>query len=320
MKRPNGVIAIAVVAILGSLGVLAMATLMAFSFLMIQANPAMSSQSLIGPANLQTIMLVEVVVFFAFGVFGIVAAIGLLRLKNWARTAFLVFSGILVGGSVGAVAMMIFMGMSDNAFPGMPPEARGMLPAVLVIIVFFEILLAGLALWWLIYLTRQPIRVVFLGEDAAAQPRRGPLSVTILGWMMLIGGVPLLLSSFFSFPILVLGILLEGWPAHIATAIVGLVCILAGAGIVRWRAQAYPLALGFTVLGALNGLSMALVPGARAHYLDVVLRTMPDTPGVDKSFQLSTMTPLMTLGFAVAAVQLYILIAKRRAFLDACNR
>src|SRR5512147_2710603 len=98
MKRSSGVIASAVIAIIGSLLILLLSVSMAFNWVIMRSNPDFLAQARnmpMSPSSLAALALVEAVVFFVLGVIGIVCSIALLRLKNWARVSFLIFGGLL---------------------------------------------------------------------------------------------------------------------------------------------------------------------------------------------------------------------------------
>src|SRR5262245_25081289 len=120
MKRSGSVIASAVISIIGSLGTLVLGIGLVVSAIVARSSPQFREAAGSTPIDLTIVLLVEGVVLLAFGVFGIVSAIGLLRLKNWARICFLVFAGLLC-----AFSIMAMIGTLMAAFiaPGMmPPE------------------------------------------------------------------------------------------------------------------------------------------------------------------------------------------------------
>jgi hypothetical protein len=141
-----------------------------------------------------------VVFYVGFGVWGVVSAIGLLRMRNWARICFAVFGGILclfsIFGAFGSLMAMQFVPRTLPSGNNVPSE---LLTGIFVIFGIVALLCAGLGIWWLIYFNRSRVKVQFLGEAAAAEPRRFPLSITIIAWMLLVGGVMGLLGLVFMF-------------------------------------------------------------------------------------------------------------------------
>src|ERR1700704_2840660 len=97
MKRSGGITASAVISIAGSVVSILFGGLMVMTAIISRIRPLPS------PASDQPVLTVSPVLMFAimsifyvaFGIWGIVSAIGLLRLRNWARICFAVFGGIL---------------------------------------------------------------------------------------------------------------------------------------------------------------------------------------------------------------------------------
>ena len=92
MSRPIAVIASAVVAILGSIVTLVFAVAGIASMFVetSQSRPPTSTASVLAGAAM----------FIALGIIGVWTSVGLFRLRPWARTSILVFSGFLAAGSL----------------------------------------------------------------------------------------------------------------------------------------------------------------------------------------------------------------------------
>jgi hypothetical protein len=137
------------------------------------------------------IMVAFISIFYAgSGAWGIVSAIGLLRLRNWARICFAVFGGILclfsLFGVLGSLAAMRFVPETLPAGNNVPP---GLITGMFVALGVIALLCAALGIWWIIYFNRPKVRVHFLGEDAASAPRQFPLSIAIIAWILVVGGL-----------------------------------------------------------------------------------------------------------------------------------
>jgi hypothetical protein len=273
------------------------------------------------PIDMTTIVIGEAVLFLVLGVFGIVAGIFLILLKNWARIAFLVFGGVVAAmagfGVLGGLVLMVstWGAPMPNFGAEMPPAFMTFVYGFIVVTYLF---LGGLGVWWLRYLTRHPVRVAFLGEAGAALPRRGPLSVTIIAWVMLVSGCLWPLVFVLTYPIMLFGVLLQGWEARLAIALLGIVTLIAGAGLLRWRAGAYPLAMGLLIVGGLNVLSYFVIPGAFTRFQEALTALFPQTSGMNAFVPSAYLKFAVAMGFVYVGVPLYFLIVNRRAFLDAC--
>ena len=107
MKRPAGVTAAAIVAMLGSLCVLLVCAFMA-------AGLAMARRQAADVAIPLAAVVVVVLIGLGLAGLGVATAVGLLKLKRWARTSILVFSGIS-----GSISLLASIGM---AFLPIPPS------------------------------------------------------------------------------------------------------------------------------------------------------------------------------------------------------
>ncbi len=192
MKRSAGIIVSAIIAILGSVALSGFGAIAAIVGIAIRWNPALLPQQQgipQPPIPVSIVLFMESILFVALGTFGIIAAIGLLRLKNWARMSFIVFSGILcffcIVGVFGTLLVMLMMPHIAPADPNVPPS---FLTAVFAFYLVLELAVGALAVWWLIYFTRRRMKEQFLSPAEAAMPLRGPLSVTIIAWLLVVGG------------------------------------------------------------------------------------------------------------------------------------
>ena len=104
-KPSAGITASAVIALLGSVLAVLFAGLMMLSGLAVLTSTAARppDQPLPSVAAIAIMAGVE----FGFGAWGIVSAVGLLRLKNWARVCFVVFGGLLAFFSFSAAGGLI---------------------------------------------------------------------------------------------------------------------------------------------------------------------------------------------------------------------
>jgi predicted ferric reductase len=105
-NRSAGITVIAILQLIGSALLLAMSAFMAFA--MIMAAPPGNDPRL--PPMFFTAMRVVLPLFYALpAVWGIVTAVGLLQLKNWARISTIIISILLmVFGAFGILSSMVF--------------------------------------------------------------------------------------------------------------------------------------------------------------------------------------------------------------------
>ncbi|MEE8608435.1 MAG: hypothetical protein V3S55_12590, partial [Nitrospiraceae bacterium] len=75
-------------------------------------------------------------------VWGVLTAIGLFRLKRWARISLLIFAGLLV--YTGAIVVVVMLVMT---FPAQLSEEQQSLTRTVAIVIFSP--LVGIGIWWL---------------------------------------------------------------------------------------------------------------------------------------------------------------------------
>jgi hypothetical protein len=323
MKKSAGVTVAGILAIVGSVGFLAFGSFAILAGIMLQANPDLiPRQQGIPTATfpIPAVLFMESVVLFALGIFGITAAIGLLRLRNWARISFAIFGGVLCPLSVlsvlGTLMAMFVLPRIVPPDPNIPP---GLLTVLFGFYLVFELLVGALAAWWVVYFTRRKVKEQFMTPAEAGLPRRGPLSITIIAWLLAVSGGLSILYLPFSIPIVLFGIVFHGWMARILLLAFAGVGVLAGAGMLRWRPQAHSLAVGFYVFALINLLSYFVIPGAIARMSEGMMELMPQfqTPPVlpnDMLYRFGLLVGLLGTGVA-----LWFLVTRRKAFLEACK-
>jgi hypothetical protein len=249
-RRSIGVTLTAVVTLLGSVLFVLFASLM----LLLSLLPKMQPGS---PSYLRLALLLESVLFSAVAAWGITTAVGLFRLRNWSRISTIVFSVFLTlcGGS--AALSMAFITFPPA--PGTPPGLMGYIKAGLVGFYAFLTLLGG---WWLYYFNTAAARAQF--GTSIEQPESRPLSVSIIAWCLLVGGLlrlkPLsrsLAIGFYAYGA-VSGLLAAFLPGYSERTAVLLESLPAGLGeAVRSGGSA---SLSFWRPGAVAGALLCLVP------------------------------------------------------------
>ena len=256
MKRPIGITISAVIAIIGSAISVLLGVLMVVSSIMTRNTPMPPpSPDQPVPPIAPAMMAAFIAIFYAgSGAWGTVSAIGLLRLRNWARICFAVFGGILClssgFGVLGSLAAMWFLPQTLPTGDNVPP---GLITGMFVAFGAIALLCAALGIWWIIYFNRPKVRVHFLGEDAASAPRQFPLSITIISWILVVGGPFGLLGLLMvAYPFLFLGFVVHGLAARLLYLLFVVVSVASGVGMLRRRVEAHALAVGYFVFAVLN--------------------------------------------------------------------
>src|SRR5438270_8143645 len=117
------------------------------AFAMIVATPPANDPRL--PPMFFTAMRVVLPLFYALpAVWGIVTAVGLLQLKNWARISAIVFSVLLmVFGAFGVLSSMIFF-LKPPSGNGVDPKMFSIIGAVTAVFALSQI---GIGIWWMVF-------------------------------------------------------------------------------------------------------------------------------------------------------------------------
>jgi len=313
MSRSAGVTASAVIAILGSLALGAMGVLLLFSALMVNSRGIPNTPPMPVPATL--ILGIEAFMFVGFAIFGIVSAVGLLRLKKWARICFIVFAAILAFFAFSSLFGGIIVMAVPHMLPSDPNLPQGFMTGIALMMVAFALTIGALSVWWLIYFNRRKVKAEFMGEVAAALPRRGPLSITVIGWLLVIGAFATLIASLTRNPAIFLGMVIEGWGGAAIYLAFAATSLAAGIGLLKWRRWALPVAMGFYAFGFLN-TALSFMTGAFARMNELIQQRMSPVP-----YPALPSSPVLMLSLIFTVVYslviFWILISRRREFIAA---
>jgi hypothetical protein len=316
-KPSAGIIAAAVVALLGSVIAILFGGLMALSGLAVLTSA--STRSSEQPLPSVAVIAVMAGVEFAFGAWGIASAVGLLRLQNWARLSFAIFGGLLAFFSLSSAGGLV---LGAIALPStLPPNVSpGLFRAIVLVFAALSVIGFAIAIWWLVYFNCASVKAHFGAEAVAHTPRRFPLAVSIIAWMFIVGGMMTAVQMLFSYPLMLFGIVLRGWAAGLALALFAAISLSAGIGLLKKRVEAHSLAVGYSAFGIVNVLSYLVVPGSFARMQDLVRETQSSqAPGLSAADMKPFMVFITLVGLAFTSAVLVLLIRARRPFLDACQ-
>ena len=341
MRTPAGVVAAAVVlALMTAMGLLGSLASAAISLLAARGT----GEPMI-PA-VRVAMIVTALVMLAVFLFCGWTAVGLFRLRRWARYSILAIGGL----EFFATAMMgLVMILMRNAVPPPPsgPEYISM-PAMMVGMGAFYGVLSLIGVWWLAYFNLAHVRAAFAGEASPApMPRTLSLESTapipaasappppVSGWRIVIvvwACLALLSCLFFPaalamhLPMFLFGVVLRGTTAAAVVLVMLAIQLFLGVGLLRkWRAawyaallwQAYTLA--YFVAMALPGM-----PARFAAYQqelmgrwDVALTTPDRTWAVAMPEMHAVAALSMVVGAAIVVVLTMALVRQRGDYLRA---
>jgi hypothetical protein len=289
MKRSTGVTVAAIVLLLGSalgLFVTAFSTVAAFW---------LSGKTLQAPVPTQflTLELAANSFIACIEIFGIITAIGLLRLKNWARITTIVFAVITAAQSllIAVVALVIPL----PTVPDSPAHLDAFIRATMVGGCLFSL---GIGLWWLIFFTRRSVREQFQPASAsipvessasaalipavpipavpvsASKPGRAPIVVVVVAIFLLAGAPFIFIVPFIHSPAFFLGKVFYGRTGALIYVPYFLIELILGIGLLRLKRWSLPATIAFYIFGIFNGATMFFGSGRQA-YIAAMLRIMP---------------------------------------------
>jgi hypothetical protein len=307
MRRSVGITISAGVQILGGL----LTAMMAVGVLAVALGllPQVSGAQVSGPQGgpPRELLAVGGVLTLGFALLAVATAAGLLGLRPWARRSTMVFAGLL--GTMGLLQLPVVLLMPMPAQPGVPSMRPFM--------VSYCLLLAGCGAGWLFYFTRPRIRAQFAADGAPARAPGGrPLSITLVGSFVLLGGFGLAAAVLLPLPMMLLGQLVFGWAAKLACLGLAVVQLYAGVALLRLRPIGRALAIGTLALGLVNMALFQLLPGREARLQALLdanrawLGPAAATPSANGAYG-PAWTVLVGL---FSAAMIYVLVTRRAAF------
>jgi uncharacterized membrane protein (DUF2068 family) len=277
VKRLPGVIVSAVVLILVSLLPLLTALGVSFAaFAFRHAAPTARSAQV--PSWVGGVLLAEGVVFLLIGLWGWITAYGLLMMRRWARISMLVIGGGLVFFNLFSALislLLCFVPLPGTPANGADPaSAQKIVHGVFIGMALFELVLAGIGVWWLVYFLRRSVVEAFAAGAANLQPSRRPLPIAVLAVLTAFGAVICLPLAFLPFPAFVAGALLSGWPKTLLLLAYVIVCALAAYGLWSLREWGRRLAMVLLGLGLVNTAICLIHPYKMLDYSRELNRSM----------------------------------------------
>lgn len=301
MKRPVAVTASAIVAILGSIFVFLLAVVAVASLFIETTKPK--------PPNTAQFVIVGAVMFTALAGIGIWTAVGLFRLRQWARTSILVFAVFVAVSSIFTLLVTMAVPMPPDISAGTERVLRQTMAAA------FGIPLA-IAVWWLIQFNRLSTKAAFASPIAEVASRR-PLSITVIAWMSIFGGASCVLGILTSTPLFLFGVNFGGWTGGVIYAFLGALSLYIGKGLLDLRERGRVLAIVWFAFSFVHSSLVALVPSLQKGMLELQgghEQNQPNPIAFDGGGMLSL---IFAFGAIVAAAAIWFLIRSRGSFVRA---
>src|SRR5712691_626673 len=264
-KPSASTIAAAIVAILAGLFVLLCCSLAFFGTLLntLPANPV-EAQPFVRSAMLATLGLM-----MCLAIFGIATGIGLILLRNWARTSALIWGGLCVFFGAIGIPIVFFIPLVPRA--NVPNLSADSMQSVRWILLFFYGLPLIAGIWWLILFNRKTVKAQFAATTTSTGPGRTqrsrcPLPVAVLAWFYITSILNLLFLPFLPFhvPTFVFGRVLSGSAGVTVLMLSSLAFAAAGVGLLKLKLWSYSLTLGLQVFWLASGAVSVLSPNYNA--------------------------------------------------------
>jgi len=312
MKRTFGIIFSGVLLLLGALFQLLLAFGMAFAGIFLHKQIASGKLPGSSPASASVLgwmpiaMYVLCAVFVAVAVWEILTAVGLFRVRRWARYSVLIIGGILAVFSL--ISLLLTLAMLLAPLPGAAGmNASGVHSAQAATRVFFGVIAlihlvrCAIGVFWLVYFNKKRVRDIFAGLPGQAPESPRPLLISILAVFTLIGAVSCLLAVFIPFPGAFFGLILHGWE-KVALYLV-YAALLGAAGIGLWRLEEWGrrLAMALQALHLAQYVVYIVYPSLILHVTAEINQSM-HLPQPQSQLPFQQMILSLSFGFGILFV------------------
>jgi hypothetical protein len=193
--------------------------------------------------------------FVALTAWGIITAVGLFRMRLWARYSVLVIGGgLAVIGMVSMLVMLVMLVMMAVPMPASTgadaAQVHAMMKIVLGCVVAVYALITAVGVFWLVYFNLKKVRDAFAGALGETVKSRRPLPISVLAVLLLTGAPCCLLAAFLPFPAALFGLMLHGWGK--AAVYLAFTALAVAAGVGLWRLEEW----GRRLMLALQALAL----------------------------------------------------------------
>ncbi len=294
----------------------------------------------------------------ALNIFGIFVGAYIIRRRNWARIAILIWGGLMTFFSATTIVTTLLV-LSN--MPATLPNAGNIAPVMAVmkwVIALFYAIPCGVGIWWLVLFTRKAVVEEFNplatrlhpGKtlDASGFPQEPPaapsyvpggpscpLPLIIIAGLDIFSGASTLgvliipYSLLSSIPLFLFGHVFYGGASLVFLALMGIVYLVCGIGIIRLKPWALDPLIGFQGLFFLSGIVTIFNPNFMPMMREAVEKMMAKFTGELPAnapmsanlflFSDSYMKATMGFGLLIGAATLAILIFYRKRFLEAAR-
>jgi hypothetical protein len=274
------------------------------------------------PPYLRVMSTVMMLIFFGLAIFGLITSISVLRLKNWARIAMLVWGGVMsfFSGIALAFMMLIPLPVPPGSAPGI---SQGSLRSLFAIIYGIP-LLTGI--WWLVLFNRRSVKAQFVnpskpeGQPPTEFVPRCPLPLTLLAGFAIFS----VATSVVFYPLahlpahaVLFGHLFHGVPAKLFIVATLLLSLTGAIGLLKLRRWSYPLVLAQYFFWLSSGTITVLSPNFERNIRELYTHmNMPESTMAQTAFAQTRSFAILCLIPGILLI--WILLYYHTNFIEAC--
>ncbi len=343
MARSTGITVSAAVIIIGSaFTVLCGAMILLGSVLVLNSSRAADA-----PVNLRYILIIEACVFFGFGAWGLAAGIGLIKTKEWARISTLVYAAILVFLCVPAAVAMAIVPLPNTPSTDDPNRPFNIILLVRVGGTLLYAMFAALGGYWLYFFNTRKVKAQFRERQPLTEVRQAeltgspsemtsggfgpdqrarPLSITIIGWYLIIASALAPLSIVFTntlfsglkLPFFFLGFFFFGPSTYLLLTVWMTLQVVAAVGLLKLKRWGLMATIALQCVALLNIVMMVAIPANRLRFQQVMDTIRFSTNG--RMYHSASMFPMwigMLSSIPIIVVILFFLISQKKYFSSA---
>jgi hypothetical protein len=256
-----------------------------------------ASHAVDAPVNLGYVLVIEAFIAFAFGGWGLASGIGLIKTKQWARISTLVYAAILVFFSLPAAAIMAFIPLPNPPSVSDPNPPFNIMIVVRVGGTLVYAMFAALGSFWLYFFNTQKVKSQFRGQQFSTEAgqaeapglpsaipgvrfgpdqRARPLSITIIGWYLIISSAFTMLSVVFAnilfsrWPLFFLGLFLFRPGAYLLLSVWMTVQVVAAVGLLKLKSWGLYATVALQCLALLNMVMIVAIPANRLRFQEIM--------------------------------------------------
>jgi uncharacterized membrane protein (DUF2068 family) len=257
------------------------------------------------PGWMPVFMYAICIFFVALAVWGITTAVGLIRMRRWARYSVLVIGGLLAVFSfiqlvITLLMMLVPLPAPPNVDASQIQTVHAMTRIVFGVMALFHGIICAVGVSWLVYFTRKKVRDAFSSATGTFVESRRPILISVLAVLNMIGAVSCLLMIFIPMPAVIFGWMIDGWQK--VALYLAFAALAASVGVGLWQLKEWGrlLALAMQAIGLVNTAVYLVRPSLLLRYsAEVHQRLTPMQPQPQLPERFHTMMYSISFGFAI---------------------